>query len=45
MHDGQSLTIHDAIVRHGNQAASTVTSFNALGTTDMTNLMKFLNSL
>jgi len=45
MHDGQSLTIRDAIVRHGNQAASTVTSFNALNATDTTNLFKFLNSL
>jgi CxxC motif-containing protein (DUF1111 family) len=45
MHDGQSLTLRDAIVRHGNQAASTVTAFNALSTTDSTNLLKFLNSL
>ena len=45
MHDGQSLTIQDAILRHGNQAASTVTSFNALSATDTANLLKFLNSL
>src|SRR3954471_10632482 len=34
MHDGQSLTISDAIRRHGNQAAATVGSFNALSATD-----------
>jgi CxxC motif-containing protein (DUF1111 family) len=45
MHDGASLTIQDAILRHGNQAATTVTSFSALSPTDSTNLFKFLNSL
>ena len=45
MHDGQSLTIRAAIARHGNQAASTVTAFNALSVTDSNNLLKFLNSL
>ena len=45
MHDGQSLTIRDAIVRHGNQAAATVTAFNALSASDAAQLFKFLNSL
>jgi CxxC motif-containing protein (DUF1111 family) len=45
MHDGQSLTIRDAIVRHGGQAAPTVTSFNALNAADTTALLNFLNSL
>ncbi len=45
MHDGQSLTISDAIRRHGNQAAAMVGSFNALSATDKANLLAFLNSL
>lgn len=45
MHDGQSLTITDAIERHGHQAASTVTAFNSLSTTDTNNILAFLNSL
>jgi len=45
MHDGQSLTISDAIRRHGNQAAATVGSFNALSATDTAKLLKFLNCL
>jgi CxxC motif-containing protein (DUF1111 family) len=45
MHDGQSLTIRDAILRHGNQAASTVTHFNALSAADSAKLFQFLNSL
>jgi len=45
MHDGQSLTILDAIDRHANQAAPTVTAFNGLNATDRANLFAFLNSL
>jgi CxxC motif-containing protein (DUF1111 family) len=45
MHDGQSLTIRDAILRHGGQAAPAVTAFNALSATDNAALMAFLNSL
>ncbi len=45
MHDGLSLTIRDAIVRHGGQAAPTVASFNALSATDSAALLQFLNSL
>jgi CxxC motif-containing protein (DUF1111 family) len=45
MHDGQSLTIRDAILRHNGQAASTVTSFKGLSSPDMAALMGFLNSL
>jgi len=45
MHDGQSLTILDAINRHANQAAPTVTAFNGLNATDRANLFAFLNSL
>jgi CxxC motif-containing protein (DUF1111 family) len=45
MHDGQSLTIRDAILRHGAQAAPTVTAFNALSAADDSALFTFLNSL
>jgi len=45
MHDGQSLTILDAINRHQGQAAPTVTAFNALSATDKAALFDFLNSL
>jgi CxxC motif-containing protein (DUF1111 family) len=45
MHDGQSLTIRDAILRHSGQAASSVASFNALSAADSAALFDFLNSL
>jgi CxxC motif-containing protein (DUF1111 family) len=45
MHDGQSLTILDAINRHKGQAAASVTSFNALSAADNNALFIFLNSL
>jgi len=45
MHDGQSLTILDAINRHQGQAAPTVTAFNALSATDKAALFDFMNSL
>jgi CxxC motif-containing protein (DUF1111 family) len=45
MHDGQSLTIRDAILRHDGQAAASVTAFKGLSAADNTALMSFLNSL
>ena len=45
MHDGQSLTIRDAINRHAGQAAPSVASFNALSAADNAALFAFLNSL
>src|SRR5436305_8582209 len=45
MHDGQSLTIQDAILRHAGQAAPTVTAFKGLNDTDRKALLDFLNSL
>ncbi|HEY0553457.1 MAG TPA: di-heme oxidoredictase family protein [Thermoanaerobaculia bacterium] len=45
MHDGLTLTPLDAIARHGGQAASTVTAFNALSALDQGKLITFLNSL
>jgi CxxC motif-containing protein (DUF1111 family) len=45
MHDGQSLTLTDAIRRHGNQADFARDAFNALSSTSKSNLLAFLNSL
>ncbi len=45
MHDGQSLTIRDAILRHDGQAAPTVTAFKSLSAADNAALFDFLNSL
>ena len=45
MHDGQSLTIRDAILRHDGQAASSVSQFNALSVADNNALFEFLNTL
>jgi CxxC motif-containing protein (DUF1111 family) len=45
MHDGQSFTITEAILRHAKEAAPTVTAFNGLSSTDRANLLTFLNSL
>ena len=45
MHDGQSLTVQDAILRHAGQAAPVITNFKALNDTDRKALLDFLNSL
>ena len=45
MHDGQSLTIRDAILRHDGQAAPAITGFKSLGVLDNKALFAFLNSL
>jgi len=45
MHDGQSLTLTDAIRRHGNQGDFARDAFNALSNTSKNNLLAFLNSL
>ena len=45
MHDGQNLTIKDAINRHAGQAASSVSAFNGLNPGDNSALFTFLNSL
>jgi CxxC motif-containing protein (DUF1111 family) len=45
MHDGQSLTIQDAITRHAGQASTVITAFNGLSATDRATLFNFLNSL
>lgn len=44
MHDGLTLTPADAIARHGGQAASTVTAFNALTPAEKAQVLTFLSS-
>jgi CxxC motif-containing protein (DUF1111 family) len=45
MHDGDSLTRNDAILRHGREATSVVDKYRALNTTQKNQLVAFLNSL
>jgi CxxC motif-containing protein (DUF1111 family) len=45
MHDLRSHSLDDAIQRHGGQAASVRSSFNALSTTNKTRVLRFLASL
>ncbi len=45
MHDGLSLTIREAILRHGGQAARVVEEFRDLGEAEATQLIAFLASL
>jgi CxxC motif-containing protein (DUF1111 family) len=45
MHDGLSSTKEEAIQRHGGQAASVTTAFNALTARDQALLLEFLDSL
>ena len=45
MHDGESLTRNDAILRHAGQATSVINNYRALSTTNKNRLITFLNSL
>jgi CxxC motif-containing protein (DUF1111 family) len=45
MHDGESITRNDAILRHGNQANSVINNYIYLSTTQKNQLITFLNSL
>jgi len=45
MHDGESLTRNEAILRHAGQATSVINNYNALSTTNKNRLIAFLNSL
>ena len=45
MHDGASLTLHDAIVRHGGEAKDAARHFNSLSPVDREALLTFLQSL
>ena len=45
MHDNASLSVEDAIARHGNQGASARDAFNRLSFSDRKSLLTFLSSL
>jgi len=45
MHDNGSTSITAAILRHGGEAATVVLNYQALDSTDSSNLLAFLNSL
>jgi CxxC motif-containing protein (DUF1111 family) len=45
MHDGFSVSRTDAILRHANQAASSVAAFARLSATQQSDVINFLNSL
>ena len=45
MHDNKSTTIDAAIRRHGGEAATVLTNYEGLNSTDSSNLLAFLNSL
>jgi len=44
-HDGRSMTLNDAILRHGGEALNARNAFAALKPTDQSSLITFLNSL
>jgi CxxC motif-containing protein (DUF1111 family) len=45
MHDNASTTVAAAILRHGGEAAEVIANYQALDSTDSSNLLAFLNSL
>ena len=45
MHDGASLTLHDAIVRHRGEASDVTRRFSELSPTDQDTVVEFLKSL
>jgi CxxC motif-containing protein (DUF1111 family) len=45
MHDGESLTFNEAILRHGGQATAARNNYSALSTTNKQRLIAFLLSL
>jgi CxxC motif-containing protein (DUF1111 family) len=45
MHDGESLTRNEAILRHAGQATAIINNYNALSTNQKNQLITFLNSL
>jgi CxxC motif-containing protein (DUF1111 family) len=45
MHDGESLTRNEAILRHAGQATNVTNNYNALSTNQKNQLITFLNSL
>jgi len=45
MHDGESLTRNDAILRHAGEATFVINNYRNLSTTQKNQLITFLNSL
>jgi CxxC motif-containing protein (DUF1111 family) len=45
MHDGLSLTVNEAILRHGGQASQVTNRYRGLGSTQTKQLLAFLKSL
>jgi CxxC motif-containing protein (DUF1111 family) len=45
MHDGESLTRNDAILRHGGQATPVTNAYRELSDANKSRLVAFLNSL
>jgi CxxC motif-containing protein (DUF1111 family) len=45
MHDGETLTRNEAILRHAGQATAVINNYNALSDTQKNQLITFLNSL
>jgi CxxC motif-containing protein (DUF1111 family) len=45
MHDGESLTRNDAILRHAGQATGVINNYRNLSTASKNQLIAFLNSL
>ena len=45
MHDGESLTMNDAILRHKGEAREVTKKFKRLSMKDKSDLLSFLNSL
>jgi CxxC motif-containing protein (DUF1111 family) len=45
MHDGQSLTFNDAILRHAGEAAGVISRYRSLTTAQKNQLITFLLSL
>ncbi len=45
LHDGRTSNLTTAIKDHGGEAATVISNFNALSSTDQANLLTFLNSL
>ena len=45
MHDGESLTRNDAILRHAGEAQFVINNYNSLSTTQKNQLITFINSL
>jgi CxxC motif-containing protein (DUF1111 family) len=45
MHDGQSTTMRDAVLRHGGEATEVIHHFQKLSPSDQEDILAFLNSL